>query len=166
MFYPFGPKQEKDTTKQIRQLKSQLPKGLLPKVEAECGKPQDGMVPRPRDGGCEAWRIGRRRRWLLEQERVLHFEDHLAAAVTFRSWFSQPTEIQGGTGREKCPKAHPPLPLTSSSCSPLAMLSKNKWARNLWVKARDQQFFSIMGQIVDATGFWGQRISLSSVVSG
>ena len=110
LFYPFGPKQEKDTTKQIGQLKSQLPNGLLPNAEAECGKPQDGMVPRPRDGGCEAWRIGGRRRWLLEQERVLHFEDHLAEAVTFRSWFSQPTEIQGGTGREKMPQS----PLSSA----------------------------------------------------
>ena len=41
-----------------------------------------------------------RRWWLLEEERVLYFEDHLAGAVTFRSWFSLPTEIQGGTGRE------------------------------------------------------------------
>lgn len=51
-------------------------------------------------GGCEAWMIGGRRWWLLEEERVLHFEDHLAGAVTFRSWFSLPTEIQGRTGRE------------------------------------------------------------------
>lgn len=41
----------------------------------------------------------------LGREKGFAFsEDHLAGAVTFRSWFSLPTEIQGGTGREYAPK--------------------------------------------------------------